>query len=379
MAAVNHKFQSEGFPHATSEHLNIIIVSNTDVDGIKTPFHIQDMLMNLRQIGGSLGGLAAALALKRLPERHAHTITILERNPTPLLQNQGAGIVAGGDTLAFFKQYDKCERDLAVGSVRRQYLDVNGDIIHKEDMKQNMTSWDLVYYMLRANVDGVKSNHCDVPRDDKSKSQVTHLHGHKVTNVEEAGDKVKVQFETNHGEFGDLTADLVIGADGPSSSVRSIFAPNVKRTYAGYVALRGTVREGEVTPKTREAFSERFTFFHTKGIQILAYLIPGENGTLEPGERLINFVYYTNFPSKSLDDPSRELRELMTDVDGNFHRITMPPGKTDPKAWERQREIAKKRLPPQFAEIVRSTRKPFVQVITDVISPTNEFLGGRLI
>jgi 2-polyprenyl-6-methoxyphenol hydroxylase-like FAD-dependent oxidoreductase len=205
------------------------------------------------------------------------------------------------------------------------------------------------------------------------------LHGHKVTNVEEAGDKVKVQFETNHGEFGDLTADLVIGADGPSSSVRSIFAPNVKRTYAGYVALRGTVREDEVTPKTREAFSERFTFFHTKGIQILAYLIPGENGTLEPGERLINFVYYTNFPSKSLDDPSAELRELMTDVDDNFHRITMPPGKTNPKAWEKQRDIAKKRLPPQFAEIVRSTKKPFVQAITDVISPTNEFLRGRVI
>lgn len=176
-----------------------------------------------------------------------------------------------------------------------------------------------------------------------------------------------------------MEADLVIGADGPSSTIRSLFAPDVERKYAGYVALRGTVSENDVTAKTREAFSERFTFFHTKGIQILAYLIPGKNGTLKPGKRLINFVYYTNFPSPSLVEPSPDFRELMTDIDGQYHRITMPPGKTDPKAWEKQRTIAREKLPPQFAEIVCGTKKPFVQAITDVISPTNEFMDGRVI
>ncbi|KAJ4298201.1 hypothetical protein N0V90_006100 [Kalmusia sp. IMI 367209] len=176
-----------------------------------------------------------------------------------------------------------------------------------------------------------------------------------------------------------MEADLVVGADGPSSTIRSLLQPEVKRTYAGYVALRGTVREDEVTPKTLQAFKDRFTFFHTRGIQILAYLIPGENGTLEPGKRLINFVYYTNFPSKSLDEPSEELAELMTDTDGVRHRITMPPGKTSPRAWEKQRVIAKEKLPPQFAEIVRATKKPFVQAVTDVISPTNEFFNGKVL
>ncbi|KAJ4363676.1 hypothetical protein N0V83_009972 [Neocucurbitaria cava] len=356
MAQNDKNAQSEGFPHATTENLNIIIV------------------------GASLGGLATALALKRLPPPHSHTITLLERNPTPLLHNQGAGIVAGGDTLAFFKRYDRCGRDLAAGSIRRQYLNRDGEIVHKEDMRQNMTSWDLVYYMLRANVDGVKSDYCEVPKqDDSREGHVTHLHGHKVTGVEEKGDKVVVKYETNKGKAGEMTADLVIGADGPSSTIRSILAPDVERTYAGYVALRGTVREDSVSPKTREAFSERFTFFHAAGIQILAYLIPGQNGTLAPGERLINFVYYTNVPSPSLTDPSPEFRELMTDVDGQYHRITMPPGKTAPGAWEKQREIAAQKLPPQFAEIVRGTQKPFVQAITDVLAPTNEFLNGRVI
>jgi 2-polyprenyl-6-methoxyphenol hydroxylase-like FAD-dependent oxidoreductase len=246
-------------------------------------------------------------------------------------------------------------------------------------MVQNMTSWDLVYYMLRANVDGVESAYCGVPEQRAEDGEVKHLHGHKLTGIEEDGSKVQVSYQTVEGHEGTLEADLVIGADGPSSTVRNIFDPTLKRTYAGYVALRGTIREDAVTPATREAFSERFTFFHTTGIQILAYLIPGEKGTLEPGQRLINFVYYTNFPCKSLDEPSPELAELLTDIDGVRHRITMPPGKTNPKAWEKQREIAKNKLPPQFAEIVRATKKPFVQAITDVVSHENEFLGGRVI
>ncbi|CAI6334770.1 unnamed protein product [Periconia digitata] len=328
-------------------------------------------------IGGSLGGLCTALSLKSLPLNH--DITILERNPTPLLHNQGAGIVAGGDTLAFFKRYDRCNRELAVSSQRRQYLNRDGEIVHKEDMVQNMTSWDLAYYILRANVDGVKSEYCEIPAEFEGEKRVRHLHDHKVTGIRDEGAIVVVSYTTTGGQKEEMEADLVIGADGPSSTIRSILHPPTQRTYAGYVALRGTVPEEDVTPKTREAFSERFTFFHTHGVQILAYLIPGSNGTLEPGKRLINFVYYTNFPSQSLDEPSSELAELMTDVEGVRHRITMPPGKTDPKAWEKQREIAKQKLPPQFAEIVRATKKPFVQAVTDVISPTNEFMGGKVL
>lgn len=244
---------------------------------------------------------------------------------------------------------------------------------------QNMTSWDLVYYMLRANVDYVESKYCNIPEKLDDEGEVRHLHGHQVTAIAEKDAKVVVSFTTTDGKEGSMEADFVVGADGPSSTIRSILQPDVQRTYVGYVALRGTVPEDQVSPHTREAFSERFTFFHTRGIQILAYLIPGENGTLEPGKRLINFVYYTNFPSKSLDEPSEELAELMTDVDGVRHRITMPPGKTDPNAWEKQSAIAKERLPPQFAEIVRGTKKPFVQAITDVISPQMDFMGGKVV
>lgn len=87
-------------------------------------------------MGGSLGGLSTGLALKSL----GHDTTILERNPTALLHNQGAGIVAGGDTLEFFKRYVRSERPIAVSSHKRMYLGKNGEVVHTEDMEQNMTS-----------------------------------------------------------------------------------------------------------------------------------------------------------------------------------------------------------------------------------------------
>ena len=111
--------------------------------------------VKFQKVGGSLGGLATGIALSSPPL--SHKVTILERNPTKLLHNQGAGIVAGGDTLSFFKRYDRCERPIAVSSQRRQYLDKEGNVVHKEDMVQNMTSWDLAYYLMRANFDGVES------------------------------------------------------------------------------------------------------------------------------------------------------------------------------------------------------------------------------
>ncbi|KAI2464928.1 FAD/NAD(P)-binding domain-containing protein [Annulohypoxylon bovei var. microspora] len=321
-------------------------------------------------VGGSLGGLATGLALKAL----GHDTTILERNPAPLLQDQGAGIVAGGDTLELFKRYNRCDRPIAVSSARRQYLDKDGNIVHREEMEQNMTSWDLTYYLMRANYDGIESPYCNVPDPVPEHGKATHLHDRQVTNFKEEGDGIRVYWKTSAGEEGSTYGDILIGADGPSSTIRKILEPDVERKYAGYCALRGTLIESEATEATREAFTNRFTFFHCPGVQILAYLIPGKDGTVEPGQRLINFVYYTNFAAGSA-----ELEEIMTDRDGRRRQITVPPGATDEAAWEKQRALARARLPPQFAEIVCGTDRPFVQAVTDVLTPGNEYLGGKVV
>jgi len=325
-------------------------------------------------VGGSLGGLATGIALKAL----GHDTTILERNATPLLHDQGAGIVAGGHSLEFLERYNRCQRQVAVPSEKRQYLDKQGNIVHSVDAAHNMSSWDLTYFLLRANYDGISSPYCDVPPIDPTHGAAVHLHDRTVTGVvpsdDDNGVVVSWKSTSNPSLTGTMTADRLVGADGPSSFIRSLFAPGLERTYAGYCALRGTVPENEATPSTRNLFANRFTFYHGPGIQILAYLIPGLHGTVEPGQRLINFVYYTNFPANSA-----ELDEILTDKNGRRHRITLPPGLTDPVAWKRQQEIARQVLPPPFAEIVGKAKRPFVQAVTDVISPANEFLNGKVV
>ena len=105
---------------------------------------------------------------------HAHTIlthspstkvTILERSATALLHNQGAGVVAGKETQQFFDTYVKAARDIAVTSKQRLYLDRQGGIVEGsvENRQQRMTSWDLLYRLLRWRVDAVSYTHLTLP------------------------------------------------------------------------------------------------------------------------------------------------------------------------------------------------------------------------
>ena len=290
------------------------------------------------------------------------------------MHNQGAGVVAGGDTQAFFEKYDATRRPIAVTSKLRQYLDLQGNQVHEENTVQKMTSWDLLYYLLRANFDGLESAYSKVPEPYNTDGQGTYEYGHTVKQVEEVGEQVKIEYGDREGNVEMTMADLVIGADGPSSTLRKILFPDVKREYAGYVAWRGTVPEREASPTAKGTFIEKFTFYHSRGTQILAYVIPGESGSLDLGKRLINWVWYCNYP---LD--STEYQGLMTDSDGKTHHVTLPIGKMREEILQQQRQHAMEVLPPQFAEIVCATKQPFIQAITDVISPRNSFFDGKLL
>lgn len=103
-------------------------------------------------------------------------------------------------------------------------------------------------------------------------------------------------------------------------------------------------------------------------------MIPGENGTLEPGKRLINWVWYNNYA-----EDSREFAELMTDKDGQKHRLSLRIGGMREEIRSRQIAYARRVLPPQFAEIVEKTEHPFIQAITDVTSRQISFFDGKVL
>jgi 2-polyprenyl-6-methoxyphenol hydroxylase-like FAD-dependent oxidoreductase len=342
------------------------------------------------QVGGSLSALFTSLSLLHLPPPSPkHRITILERSPTPLLHDQGAGVVAGGDTLYFFQKHDVFEREIAVESQERLYLDKNGKVIDRESYRQKMTSWDLLYYLSRGGVDGTESGYVDKgkwevvsARGDVREAwgRARYEYGRQVVGVEEKGGKVEVRWKSTRqeeeGVEGREVADFLICADGPSSRLRGMVMQGAsQRVYAGYVAFRGTVPEGELSWTAKDVFVERFTFYHADGVQILAYTIPGVDGSLEKGKRKVNWVWYWN-----CDESGDEYKEILTDTNGNFHRFTLPTGgKMQGKVWDRQKQRTMDILPPQFAEIVERTEKPFVQAITDVEPPQKGTKVGRLL
>jgi 2-polyprenyl-6-methoxyphenol hydroxylase-like FAD-dependent oxidoreductase len=224
-------------------------------------------------VGGSLAALMSGIPLMRL----GHKVTILERSPTPLLHNQGAGVVAGGETQAFYNKHDLSKTPIAVRSKQRLYLDKKGEIMDEEDSSQRMTSWDLLYYLGRANFDQVDSEYLEggkAPPRCSDQGEAKYEFGRVVTAVHDAGEKVKIEYEDTREDGkhqpGGIEADFLIAADGPSSRLRRMLVPGAaERKYAGYVAFRGTVREDQISRDAEDVFVEKFTFFHGPGTQIL--------------------------------------------------------------------------------------------------------------
>lgn len=289
--------------------------------------------------------------------------------------------MAGGDTIKFFEKYDRSEKPCAVPSFKRIYLNQKGEIIHEEVNRQNMTSWDLAYYLLRANYDRVDSAYLEggkLPEVREGDGKVDYRYGCTVTSLEDEGEYVTVHFKRkleDDSEVEDsLKTKLLIAADGPSSTIRAIFEPKIEREFAGYCVIRGTVPETEASQEALDVFRERFCFFHAPGIQNLTYTIAGKNGDTTPGNRLLNFVWYANFP-----EGSEELEKIMTDKDGRRRRITIPPGMISWDAWELLKSKAVERLPPQMAEMAHKSKTPFVQAITDVISPKNLYMSDKVV
>ena len=103
---------------------------------------------------------------------------------------------------------------------------------------------------------------------------------------------------------------------------------------------------------------------------ILLYPIPGADGSVRDGERLINFVWYRNYlEGDDLDD-------LMTDAAGVRHDVSVPPGAVRDEHVAEMRAVARARLPEVIADVVTAVERPFLQVVFDVEVPRMAF--GRV-
>ena len=207
------------------------------------------------------------IALKRL----GHYVRVLEQNPTSTRTDQGAGITAGPQAEGFFKSHDRTGKPWSVPCPGFQILDVNSKVKRFVKRPMQMSSWSMLYYRLRANYDGYKSELCpDPPSRQDEDGEAIFDAGKKVTSVAYADSMVTVGYKDIITEEDlSIQGNLVIAADGASSTVRQIMLPGVQRVYSGYVAWRGCVLESEVSEETRKVFDPQFSAFVYPGGYIL--------------------------------------------------------------------------------------------------------------
>jgi 2-polyprenyl-6-methoxyphenol hydroxylase-like FAD-dependent oxidoreductase len=207
------------------------------------------------KVGGSLSGLIHGVLLKR----GGHNIRILERNSTLLVSSQGAGLNAGPDVQQFMREFDRTGLPYSLNPPTAQFMDSVGKVIRTMESDQRSTDWSTLYYRLRANFDGLQTGYCEVPPGTERDGQALYMDGHSVSEVKYQHGHLTVEFHCPDGSIGSIDADLVIAADGPSSKVRQIMAPEVERKYVGYCGWRGTIPEYDLSEEAKTILNENIT------------------------------------------------------------------------------------------------------------------------
>lgn len=292
-------------------------------------------------IGGSIGGLFAAVALRQA----GWQVQVYERVGVPL-SGRGAGIVTHPQLIDALNAVGADTSDLGVQVHDRVVFDHAGSHFHTMPYPQIVTSWDRMYQTLRRLI----------PDADY------HL-GEMLSGYAEDADGVSLTFE------GGATArvDLLVGADGFRSAVRAQMLSDVQPKYAGYVVWRALALEAELAPDMRDRIFDVFGMFMPQGTQIVGYPIAGEDNDLRPGHRRYNFVWYA--PADDLDD-------MLTDAKGTTHAISIPPPLVREDVLAKAEDTAARVLPDVFRHILSKSERPFFTPIYDHCSPS--FAKGRV-
>lgn len=285
-------------------------------------------------IGGSLGGLTAALVLRDA----GCDVTVYERSRSRL-EGRGAGIVLHPETVRYFEANRLLDLDRVSSSTRTlRYLTRDGEVLLDQPVHYLFTSYATLYAAL--------VGFLEPPR---------YLLGHELVRAEQDSDHVRMAFADGRAE----NADLLVGADGIHSTVRTLLFPDVTPRYAGYVGWRGTLHASRLPTRASELAGVLTYHVMVRG-HVLSYPIPRED---QGRGRSMNWVWYRNVGA------GKELDGLMTDRFGVRRDLSLPAGAARDEEVTALREAARRELPHQLGDLVSESPDPFVQVIADVEVP----------
>lgn len=289
-------------------------------------------------VGGSIAGCSAAILLSRA----GHDVHVYERSRGGLV-GRGGGIGTPVHVLQGLMDQDVVDPDMPYlvadampFIVRTDDAPDTGVVPWEMPMQLAAFHWSALWGQLRRRV----------PDDRYHRSSV-------VTDIAEDG---LGQMTVNFRDGGAVTADLVVCADGYQSLGRRLLFPDVHVRYRGYQLWRGLLPEaGLADPHVLGSNCPRISYPTMPG-NFVCYFVPGEDGSIRPGERLVNWAAYIPVS----DD---ELPTFMVDRSGRAREGAIPPGEVRPEVEESLKAAMEAELPEYYGAMVRATEHTYVQLI----------------
>ena len=294
-------------------------------------------------VGGSISGCTAAIEMSRA----GHRVTVFERS-TGELKGRGAGIGTPLSVIQSLIERDLIDADMPYFNV--QHLPHIGRTTANEPLGRTawvipvtieLLNWGDLYRNLRKRVP----------------DEIYHQ-GRHVTRASLTADR-RVQVELAEGPGGQF--DLVLFADGYRSLGRQLICPDARLDYRGYILWRGVLEEKELSDRAPfEGMLNRVGYPEGHGV---FYFVPGEDGSVEAGNRWVNWAIYIRVPQD-------ELPAFLIDRDGRQRSGSLPPGGMRLEEEARLKAIVQDSFPPYFADIVAASQDTFAQPIYIAEVPT---------
>ncbi len=295
-------------------------------------------------IGGSVGGLFVAHLLRSI----GWDVLVCERSRDDLA-GRGAGIGTQDPLHEIMQRIGlRDDETMAVATQACTCIDQAGRTLYDMNLRRVTSAWARFYRPLK-----------DAWPD------ALYRPGLQVERVETTRDGATAVFADGTR----LGADLLVGADGIRSTVRSGTLPELQPSYAGYIGWRALVPEADVPAAVRPALFERYTFCLPEGELVVAYPVPALNGDTRVGHRAYNIVWYRPADANGL-------AELCTDATGRRHDGSIPPPLIRREVVAEMKADAAIRLAPQLADILSRADQPIFHPIYELQSPRLVF--GRV-
>jgi 2,6-dihydroxypyridine 3-monooxygenase len=291
--------------------------------------------------GGSIGGLTAALLLRDL----GCEVDVYERS-SAALEDRGAGIVVLPITERYFTEMGGEDDRVSLELTYWTYVDREGAVLSADPDQFRFSGWSTIYRALL----------------DAFGPERYHL-GHEMTGFDIHSEEVTLHLSGRPS----IEGDLLVCADGLLSTARSILMPDIVPEYAGYVAWRGTTPEAALSERARADLADAMIYQVLDPGHILVYAIPDNEGRSKSPHRVINFVWYRNYPTGGA------FEDLMLGRDGVPRAGTMPPGSIREEQLGEMRATAAASLAPTLLEVVEGCAEPLIQAVFDLESPKMAF------